>query len=140
MSKSWIALSVFIIAGAAALACAWPYMVMELSGSAHYTEQDEREYRFYTPDILKKMPRISSQYDFDFANITGPASHVYAIRFYDTDDTSRVSAYLDINGYKKQESCHIEAVCWRGGDPNEVVTVSTLESPEAILISVIHTF
>jgi len=43
-------------------------------------------------------------------------------------------------GYKKQDSCHIEAVCWRSNDPQEVITVSKLENPEALLVSVIYTF
>lgn len=138
--KPFKVLSGVVIAVAAALVCAWPYIKMEFAGNAHYTEQDKREYQFYTPDILKKIPRISPQYDFDFANITGPASHVYAIRFYDTNDASRVDSYLNSIGYKKQESCHIEAACWRTNDPQEVITVSMLENPEAILFSVIYTF
>lgn len=140
MHKSVNVFSGIIIVVSAALACAWPYIKMEFSGSAHYTEQDKREYRFYTPDILKNIPRISPQYDFDFANITGPASHVYAIRFYDTDNVSKIDAYLNRMGYKKQETCHIEAVCWRSNDPQEVITVSKLENPEALLVSVIYTF
>lgn len=140
MRKSIKVFSGIIIVVAAALAYVWPYIKIEFAGSAHYTEQDKREYLFYTPDILKKIPRISPQYDFDFANITGPASHVYAIRFYDTNDASRVDAYLNSMGYKKQETCHIEAACWRSNDPQEVITVSMLENPEEILVSVIYTF
>lgn len=140
MRKSVKVLSGIIIVVAAALVCAWPYIKMEFAGSAHYTEHDTREYQFYTPDILKKIPRISRQYDFDFANIMGPASHVYAIRFYDTDNVSKIDAYLNRMGYKKQETCHIEAACWRSNDPQEVITVSTLENPEAILVSVIYSF
>ena len=74
MRKSFKVLGSVSIVAAAALTYAWPYIVMEFAGSAHYTEQDKREYEFYTPVLLKKMPRISSRYDFDFANITGPAS------------------------------------------------------------------
>ncbi|BFO10846.1 hypothetical protein GGER_33560 [Serratia rubidaea] len=48
--------AVLIVAG---LLYSWPLIQMEFAGSAHYTEQDKREYAFYTPDILKKMPRIS---------------------------------------------------------------------------------
>lgn len=140
MRKSLKVFSGVIIVVAAALTYVWPYIVMEFAGSAHYTEQDKREYNFYTPDILREMPRISSHYDFDFANITGPASHVYAVRYYGTDDSSKVDAYLNLIGYKKQDNCHIEAACWRRIDPHEIVTVSTLESPKAILISVIYNF
>ncbi|CAI1902788.1 hypothetical protein [Serratia plymuthica] len=140
MRKSLKVLSGVIIVVVVALTYVWPYIVMEFAGSAHYTEQDRREYDFYTPDILREMPRISSHYDFDFANITGPASLVYAVRYYDTDDSSKVEDYLNLMGYKKQDTCHIEAVCWRRRDPHEIVTVSTLESPKAILVSVIYNF
>jgi hypothetical protein len=39
---------------AAALVWLWPYVQMEFAGSAHYTEQDKREYDFYTPRYTKK--------------------------------------------------------------------------------------
>lgn len=133
-------LTMVVVLVAAALMWGWPYVQMEFAGSAHYTEQDKREYEFYTPDILKQMPRISSRYDFDFANITGPASHVYAIRYYDVVDSEKIDRYLDSLGYKKQERCHIEAVCWLGSDPQEIVTVSTLENPKSLLISVIYNY
>lgn len=140
MRKSLKLLTVVVVLLAAALVWVWPYVQMEFAGSAHYTEQDKREYEFYTPDILKKMPRISSRYDFDFANITGPASHVYAIRYYDVVNSEKIDLYLGSLGYKKQERCHIEAVCWLGSDPQEVVTVSTLENPKSLLISVIYNY
>lgn len=140
MRKSLKLLTVVVVLLAAALMWVWPYVQMEFAGSAHYTEQDKREYEFYTPDILKKMPRISSRYDFDFANITGPASHVYAIRYYDVVNSEKIDRYLGALGYKKQERCHIEAVCWLGSDPQEVVTVSTLENPKSLLISVIYNY
>lgn len=140
MRKSLKLLTVVVVLVAAVLMWVWPYVQMEFAGSAHYTEQDKREYEFYTPDILKKMPRISSRYDFDFANITGPASHVYAIRYYDVVNSEKIDLYLGSLGYKKQERCHIEAVCWLGSDPQEVVTVSTLENPKSLLISVIYNY
>ncbi|AHG20069.1 hypothetical protein Z042_10840 [Chania multitudinisentens RB-25] len=140
MRKSLKVFSCIAIAVAVVLIFAWPYITMEFAGSAHYTEQDKREYNFYTPDILKKMPRITPRYDFDFANITGPASHIYAVRYYDTDDSSKVDAYLNSIGYRKQDDCHIEAVCWRKTDPQEIVTVSTLNNPKALLVSVIYNF
>lgn len=140
MRNSFRVLIATVVVIAAVLAWAWPYVQMEFAGSAHYTEQDKREYEFYTPDILKEMPRISPQYDFDFANITGPASHVYAIRYYDVVDSGKIDLYLGSLGYKKQNKCHIEAVCWLGTDPQEIVTVSTLENPRSLLISVIYNF
>jgi len=117
-----------------------PYIKMEFSGSAHYTEQNKREYNFYTPAILKTMPRITSEYDFDFANITGPASQVYAIRFYHTNDPSEINRYLKKNSFIQQKECHIQAVCWQRGNASETVTISTLDKPIALLVSVIYKF
>lgn len=140
MRKSVKAIIVAGVVIVAAFVWAWPYIAMNFAGSAHYTEQDKREYEFYTPDLLKAMPRISPRYDFDFANITGPSSHVYAIRYYDADDSSKVDAYLETAGYKKQKECFIEATCWTGDDPQETVTVSMLESSKSILVSVVYNF
>lgn len=140
MRKPLNLLTILVVLFAAVLFVAWPYIRMEFAGSAHYTEQDTREYEFYTPDILKKMPRISSRYDFDFANITGPASHVYAIRYYDADDSGKIDTFLSSQGFQKQNGCHIDAVCWIGTNPQEIVTVSTLENPKAILVSIIYNY
>lgn len=140
MRKSFRILTGAIVLIASVLIWAWPYVTMQLSGNAHYTEQDKREYEFYTPDILKMMPRITPRYNFDFANITGPAAHVYAIRFYDTDDASKVDDYLSKKGYQKQQICHIKAACWKGIDADETITVSILNNPEVILVSVIINF
>lgn len=57
MRRSLKLLSVVVIVSAAALAYIWPYMQMEFAGSAHYTEQNKREYDFYTPrDSEKNSP------------------------------------------------------------------------------------
>ncbi|MEG3126959.1 hypothetical protein SC171_05250 [Pantoea cypripedii] len=122
------------------LVICWPTIKLEFAGSAQYTQQDERAYEFYTPDILKKMPRITSRYDFNFANITGPASHVYAVHFYDIQDTRKIDAYLIANQYQRQDSCDINAVCWRGKNPNEVITVGLLSHPASVTVQVVKTF
>ncbi|RRZ87237.1 hypothetical protein [Erwinia sp. 198] len=140
MHKSLKILCPVFIVAVAALASTWPYIRMEFAGSAHYTEQDKREYNFYTPDILKKMPRISCRYDFDFANITGPATHVYAIKFYDTADTHRVNNYLASAGYKQQNECDAESVCWRGSDPLEIIYVGVLRGEKTVIVQVVYNF
>lgn len=140
MKKSLKVIISSVVIIAAVVAYVGPIIKMELAGSAHYTEQDNREYEFYTPEILKNMPRISTHYDFDFVNITGPAAHVYAVKFYDTDKTNQIDSYLTSKGYTRQDSCFIEAVCWRGNDPQETVTVSTLDNPQAVLVSVTNNF
>ncbi|MCG8155787.1 hypothetical protein JMY81_07180 [Brenneria goodwinii] len=139
MRKSLKILSGIIIVVAVALTYTWPYVKMEFAGSAHYTEQDKREYEFYTPDILKKMPRISARYSFDFANITGPAAHVYAVKFYDTKETSKIEDYLASIGYK-QDKCDFESVCWRGSDPQESVYVDILNDEKTVIVQVVYNF
>ena len=51
-----------------------------------------------------------------------------------------METYLIAAGYSKQDNCHIEAVCWQGQDQQEIVTVSALENPKALLVSVINNF
>lgn len=51
-----VALGVIVAAGIV-LTAALPYVKMEFAGSAHYTEQDTREYEYYTPELLKNMLR-----------------------------------------------------------------------------------
>ncbi|AIR60961.1 hypothetical protein LH23_09910 [Cedecea neteri] len=135
--KIFTAVVVVITAG---LVWAWPYITMEFAGSAHYTEQDKREYEYYTPDILREMPRISPRYDFDYVNVTGPGAFIHAVSFYDIDDSSRVDAYLEIKGYTKQKECHIKAVCWQGSDSEETITVSNLKEEKIIQVAIIYDY
>ncbi len=125
---------------AAVLTYVWPYVQMNFADSAHYTEQDKREYEFYTPEILKNMPRITRKYDFDFENITGPATHVYAVKFYGTEDTSKIDEYLTSIGYERKGICNIDDVCWRGLDPVEKVMVNTLKSEKGVIVQIVYDF
>lgn len=140
MRKSFKVLSGVVIVIAAALTYAWPYIKMEFTGFDNYTEQDKREYNFYTPDILRKMPRISERYDFDFANVTGPAKHVNAVKFYGTDDTSKINAYLTSIGYTKQDECDLNSSCWRGTDPQETIYVGILTGEKTVIVQVVYNF
>lgn len=140
MRKSFIVFIITIIISAAALIYAWPYIRMEFTGFANYTERDKREYDFYTPDLLRKMPRISENYDFDFSNVTGPAKHVNAVKFYGTDDTSKIDAYLTSNGYRKQAECDLNSACWRGADPQETVYVGILTGEKTVIVQVVYNF
>ncbi|QPT14024.1 hypothetical protein I6G37_03150 [Serratia rubidaea] len=125
---------------AAVLVYFLPMIKMNFAGSAHYTEQDRREYDFYTPEILRDMPRISQRYDFNFANITGPAMHVNAVRFYGTRDTSKIDSYLISKEYKEQETCDLEAVCWKASDPQETIYVGTLTTEDTVQVQVAYDF
>ncbi|MBW5406620.1 hypothetical protein ACISK3_06695 [Morganella morganii] len=110
-----------------------PYVSMTFTGSAHYTERDKREYSFFTPEIFKKIPRITNDYDFSFANITGPSALVYAINFYGTDNTSLIDNYLKSIGYKKQPTCDIDAECWENVT-SEQITVSLFEKEKRVSV------
>ncbi|MBA5203607.1 hypothetical protein ABRQ00_07875 [Pectobacterium aroidearum] len=125
-----------IIVVAAVIGTIWPYVKMNFASSAHYSEQDEREYAFYTPDILKNMPRITARYDFNFSNVTGPEAKVWTVNFYGTDDIGKVHGYLISAGYEKQERCDVEAECWRVAGTNEVVTVATFDTDKSVMVQV----
>lgn len=114
----------------------WPEIRMEFAGSAHYTEQDKREYVFYTPDILKKMPRITAHYDFNYSNVAGPEAQVWSVNFYGTGDTSKIHDYLTSVGYKKQAGCDIEAECWRIENSKNIVTVAKFDTDKSVLVQV----
>lgn len=86
------------------------------------------------------MPRISGSYEFDFADITGPAKHVHAVKFYGASDVSKIDSYLESIGYKKQKACDIDASCWRGSDKQETVSVSMLNSEKMVLVQRVNDF
>lgn len=140
MRKSVKVISVAIILIAAGLVYVWPYVQMEFAGSANYTEQDKREYNFYTPEILRDMPRISKRYDFDFANITGPAKHVYAVKFYGVTEVGEIEKYLISRKYVKQDSCNIKATCWTASDPLKTIYVGTLTGENTVIVQVVYNF
>ncbi|QJW56207.1 hypothetical protein HL670_03096 [Serratia plymuthica] len=140
MRSSLKLLSIVVVVVAAAVVYAWPYIEMEFAGFANYTEQDKREYEFYTPDVLKDMPRISEYYDFDFTNVTGPAKHVSAVKFYGTDDTSRIDSYLNAVGYKKYDKCDLNASCWQGSDLHETIYVGVLTGEKTVIVQVVYNF
>ncbi|MBW7981090.1 hypothetical protein [Enterobacillus tribolii] len=136
MRNSLKALCILVVVAVAAFAYAWPYIQMEFAGSAHYTERDAREYDFYTPDILKKMPRITERYDFNYSNITGPAAQVWSINFYGANDINQIDDYLISIGYVKQSTCDIEADCWHAPASKEVVTVAKFATDTSISVQV----
>lgn len=117
-------------------AFAWPYVKMEFAGSAYYTQNDEKAYAFYTPDLLKRMPRISDRYTFQYMNISGPQAFVYGIRFEDTTDMQKIREYLAAAGYKPQMRCETKAECWRSGQSKDVVTLYNTTSPNNVVVQI----
>ncbi|CAI1070471.1 Uncharacterised protein [Serratia rubidaea] len=101
----------------------WPTITMNFASYAQYTEQDTREYAFYTPELLKKMPRISDHYQFDYTNVSGPQALIYTVTFYDADDTRQISDYLTAAGYQRQPECLVAGECWMSANAHYRVSV-----------------
>lgn len=120
--------------GGIVLAFAWPYVKMEFASSAHYTEQDTQEYEYFTPDLLKNMPRITNDYRFEYGNVTGPEAHVFTVHIFGTTDSSTIRDYLRAQGYEPQKVCDVEAECWRSRRNSNVVTIAKFVSPEEVFI------
>lgn len=114
----------------------WPYVKMEFASSAHYTEQDKREYEYYTPEILKRIPRVSDNYSFDFSKGPGRDEFVFTVHFYNASDSSAIISYLRSAGYELQEKCDVAAECWRSAKNNDVISVAHFTSPKEIFIQV----
>lgn len=136
MRRTIAALMGLIVVSGIALAIAWPYLQMEFASSAYYTEQDKREYEYYTPDLLKEMPRISDNYEFGFGRITGTEANVFTIKFFDITDTKRIKDYLKSEGYELQSSCDVEAECWKSRASNDEVTVGNIYSQKGVFVQV----
>lgn len=129
----------FIIISLILAACiiyALPYVKMEFASSALYTESDKREYNYYTPELLKKIPKISQKYYFRYSNISGPQAFVYSITFEEATDTSPIRDYLLAQGYELQETCNVEAECWKAAYSNDIVTVGKITDPNIVLVEI----
>lgn len=136
MRKSNIILiGVGVIAGITLLA-GWPYVRMEFASSAYYNEQDKREYEYYTPELLKKTPRISNDYTFEFGRIAGSEANVFTVKFYGVTETQRISHYLTSEGYQRQTSCDVEAECWRNPASNDEITVGNIHSQNGVFVQI----
>lgn len=114
------------------------YLRMEFSDGADYTEQDKREYNFYTPELLKNMPRVSNAYRFHYSNVSGPnPALIYQAIFSGTTDPTQIDSYLEKNGYKKIGTCNRNEDCWIGKDSNITVSVGVDENPNAIRVEMV---
>ncbi|WP_034919269.1 hypothetical protein [Erwinia sp. 9145] len=114
----------------------WPVIEIGFDGSAHYTEQDSRRYKLLTHDLLKGMPRISARYDFDFANIAGPATFVWTVTFYGTEDIHDIETYLIAKGYKRQATCDVEADCWLTSASKDMVTTGRFTTDKTVMVQI----
>ena len=118
------------------LVIGWPYIRMEFADSAYYTRQNHREYEYYTPELLKKMPEVSENYKFEFGRITGTEANVFTVKFYGVSDTRSIRDYLKSEGYEPQASCDVEAQCWKSRATHDEVTVGNLHSQTGVFVQV----
>lgn len=125
-----------VAAVAALFAYYWPTITMNFASSAQYTEQDEREYAFYTPELLKKMPRISERYQFDYTNVSGPQALIYTVTFYGADDTRKISDYLTAAGYQRQPECLFAGECWTSAHTHYAVSVVKPDGAKEVTVQV----
>lgn len=133
MGKIFVVIMLLIVIAAIFL---WPTLRMALAGSAHYSEQNISEYDFYTPQLLKDMPRISPHYDFDFNNVSGPEAKIASITFYGVNDINPVNTWLTSIGYTRQSSCDVVADCWRSASHKDVITVIKSDTLNEIKVEV----
>lgn len=114
------------------------HLSMEFADGADYTEQDKQEYNFYTPELLKNMPRVSNVYSFHYSNVSGPnPALIYQAIFSGTTDPGKIDSYLEKNGYKKTGMCNKNGDCWIGKDPDITVSVGIDENLNAIRVEMI---
>jgi len=136
MRKTIVVLIGVVVIAGIALVLGWPYVRMEFSSSAYYTEQDKRSYEYYTPELLKKIPRISGDYKFEFGRIIGTEANVFTVKFYGVAETQSIRNYLKSEGYELQASCDVEAECWESRATNDVVTVGNIHSQKGVFVQI----
>lgn len=136
MRKAFVVLISVIALAGVALAICWPYVRMEFASSAYYTEQDKQAHEHYTPELLKKIPRISENYKFEFGRITGTEANVFTVRFYGVSETQTIRYYLKSKGYEPQASCDVEAECWKSHATQDEVTVGNIHSEKGVIVQI----
>jgi len=136
MRKAIVSLIGVIAIAGIALAVGWPYVKMEFASSAYYTEQDKRAYDYYTPELLKKIPRVSGDYKFEFGRITGTEANVFTVKFYGVAENQIIINYLKSEGYERQTSCDVEAECWKSRATHDEVTVGDIHSQKGVFVQI----
>lgn len=81
---------------------------MEFASCAHYTEQNKREYEYNTPELLKKIPRISEDHNFSYSNISGPQTFVFGVEFNGTTDTKKFVTTLFLKDMSRRNNARLK--------------------------------
>lgn len=118
----------------------WIFLKMLFIESINYTERDWLAYHFYTPELFKKIPRVSGNYEFTFNNITEADDHLFTMRYYGVTDVSVIRNYLKSEGYVPQKFCDIEAECWKKKDYIDMITVATHHSEKEVLVGILREY
>ena len=138
MKKSLRILLCVLIACVVGMAYGLNYLRMEFADSANYTEQDSLDYDFYTPDLLKKMPRITDNYSFYYSNVSGPnPALIFQLRFIGATNADKINAFMKEKGFKQSEACSFAGDCWTGDDPHVTVSIEIEEQPRKVLVSMV---
>ena len=125
---------VWSLATALVGAVAWPYVKMEFASSAYYRQSDGTEYNYYTLDLLKRMPRISPDYSFQYMSNHDSPSVLHGIRFEGTTETISIRNYLKSEGYEQQSHCATQAECWQNPGSTDVVSLYSVNSPDYVVV------
>ncbi|PKH21736.1 hypothetical protein CIG19_14410 [Enterobacterales bacterium CwR94] len=120
----------------ATLGWSWPYLKLEFASSAYYSQSNLREYEYYTPKLLKQMPRISPEYSFQYISNHDSKRTLHGIHFAGTTDTGKIKSYLKSEGYQQQMKCDTAAECWGKEGSREVVSLYALTSPEHVVVQI----
>lgn len=120
----------------AAVAVSWPSLELRLTDNTVYQETDRRQYEYFTPEVLKNIPRISDKYIFDYALVDGSPRTVHAVKFYGTTDVKPVKRYLESLGYRAHAGCDIGNECWKGSNPLETISVEGLNRQAGVIVIV----
>jgi len=115
---------------------AWPYVKMEFASNAYYSQEDELEYEYYTPEILKKIPRISENYTFQYISNHDAQSAFHGIQFEGVTDMSKVRDYLKSEGYEPQPICDTSAECWKTSKSKDILSIYSTSSPDKVVVEI----
>lgn len=114
------------------------YLKMVFAEGAEYSESDKKDYDFYTPELLKNMPRITNDFRFNYNNESGPnPALIHQVRFFGTNDTSEIDNYLERNGFKKGGLCDFRGECWSNKNSNVNLSVEVEGNSSTVIVSMV---
>jgi len=136
VKKYIIVTAILLFISVGFIALNWPLLRAGFTSSAYYTLQDKWEYDYYTPELLKRAPRISDHYNFSYGRISGSEAEVFTIKFYGVSSTQSIREYLKAEGYEPQTECNVQAECWQSSTVKDEVSVGNIQSQIGVFIQI----